>query len=202
MPIAYSPHGKSELRLLYFAESSVALDAHHDTFSFLLFSLSSVTNLEPLTIKYRWKSGDVVLGQVQPNHSDRAFASGWISSLINVTAEAKAEDAVLNLLKDREASAVKAAEDAEQRRKIAVEEKHSQELLIDVVSHELRGPYVLSLSTIDLNNQADSSASLEQCERHSSERRHESIFVPEYPSSPQETQIARQTTSRAGRETL
>ena len=111
----------------------------------------ALRTLEPLTIKYRWKSGDVVLGQVQPNHSEKKFASGWIASLINVTAESKAEESVLNLLKEREASAVKAAEEAENRRKIAVEEKHSQELLIDVVSHELRGPYVyflVSLSSV------------------------------------------------------
>lgn len=110
---------------------------------------STLKRLEPLTIKFRWKSGDVVLGQVQPNHTDRAFASGWIASLINVTAESKAEEAVLNLLKEREASAVKAAQDAEERRKVAVEEKHSQELLIDVVSHELRGPCVSSLFSKD-----------------------------------------------------
>ncbi|GAA6008908.1 hypothetical protein JCM11491_003831 [Sporobolomyces phaffii] len=112
---------------------------------------TAVKNLEPLTLKFRWKSGEVVLGQVQPNHSDRAFASGWIASLINVTAESKAEEAVLNLMKEREASAVKAAEEAEQRRKVAVEEKHSQELLIDVVSHELRGPVSAILQNADMS---------------------------------------------------
>ncbi|GAA5955090.1 hypothetical protein JCM3765_003192 [Sporobolomyces pararoseus] len=111
----------------------------------------AVKTLEPLTIKFRWKTGDVALGQVQPNHSDKAFASGWIASLINVTAEAKAEDAVFNLMKEREASAVKAAQDAEERRKIAVEEKHSQELLIDVVSHELRGPVSAILQNADMS---------------------------------------------------
>ncbi|GAA5893268.1 PAS domain-containing hybrid sensor histidine kinase/response regulator [Sporobolomyces salmoneus] len=111
----------------------------------------AVKNREPLTLKFRFSTGDVVLGQVQLNHSDRAFASGWIASLINVTAESKAEEAVLNLLKEREASAVKAAEDAEERRKVAVEEKHSQELLIDVVSHELRGPVSAILQNADMS---------------------------------------------------
>ncbi|GAA5937240.1 PAS domain-containing hybrid sensor histidine kinase/response regulator [Sporobolomyces koalae] len=106
---------------------------------------------QPLSIKFRWKSGEIVLGQVQPNHSKREYVSGFIGTLLNVTAESKAEDAVLNLLKEREASAVKAAEDAEKRRQVAVAEKHSQELLIDVVSHELRGPVSAILQNADMS---------------------------------------------------
>ncbi|GAA6063949.1 hypothetical protein JCM10212_004904, partial [Sporobolomyces blumeae] len=111
----------------------------------------AIKSREPLTIKFRWQSSEVVLGSLQPNHPDKARASGWIASLINVTAESRAEDEILNLLKEREASAVKAAEDAEQRRKIAVEEKQSQELLIDVVSHELRGPVSAILQNADMS---------------------------------------------------
>lgn len=42
--------------------------------------------------------------------------------------------------KEREARAKREAEEAEQRRRVAVEEKRQQELLIDVTSHEIRNP--------------------------------------------------------------
>lgn len=47
---------------------------------------------------------------------------------------------MLNLLKERESRAKAEAEQAEERRKVAVEEKRQQELLIDVTSHEIRNP--------------------------------------------------------------
>lgn len=58
----------------------------------------------------------------------------------SVTAQARAEEAILNVSKEREARAKAEAEEAEERRKVAVEEKRQQELLIDVTSHEIRNP--------------------------------------------------------------
>ena len=58
----------------------------------------------------------------------------------SVTAQARAEEAMLNLAKEREARAKAEAEVAEELRRVAVEEKKQQELLIDVTSHEIRNP--------------------------------------------------------------
>ncbi|CEQ40499.1 SPOSA6832_02119, partial [Sporobolomyces salmonicolor] len=100
----------------------------------------ALSTLEPMAIQFRWDFGDVCLIQVQPNHSNPKEATGWIGSITNVTAQARAEEAVLNLLKEREASAKQDALDADERRQVAVEEKRQQELLIDVTSHEIRNP--------------------------------------------------------------
>jgi signal transduction histidine kinase len=59
---------------------------------------------------------------------------------LSITNQAKAEEAILNLSKEREARANAEASAAEERRKEAVEEKRQQELLIDVTSHEIRNP--------------------------------------------------------------
>lgn len=58
----------------------------------------------------------------------------------SITAQARAEEAILNLSKEREAMAKAEATESEERRKVAVEEKRQQELLIDVTSHEIRNP--------------------------------------------------------------
>ncbi|GAA5888315.1 hypothetical protein JCM5296_003285 [Sporobolomyces johnsonii] len=109
----------------------------------------ALSTLEPMTIQFRWDFGDVCLIQVQPNHSNPKEATGWIGSITNVTAQARAEEAVLNLLKEREASAKQDAVDADERRQIAVEEKRQQELLIDVTSHEIRNPISAILQNSD-----------------------------------------------------
>ncbi|GAA6018410.1 hypothetical protein JCM10207_000884 [Rhodosporidiobolus poonsookiae] len=103
----------------------------------------------PLTIRFRWAWGEVCLVQCNLNHDDPSEATGWIGSVTNVTAQAKAEEAVLNLSKEREARAKKEAEEAEERRKVAVEEKRQQELLIDVTSHEIRNPISAILQNSD-----------------------------------------------------
>ncbi|KAL8291742.1 hypothetical protein RQP46_002000 [Phenoliferia psychrophenolica] len=51
--------------------------------------------MTPCNIQYRWTNGETVLVQAQPNHSDPAKATGWIGSVIDVTAQAKAEQEVL-----------------------------------------------------------------------------------------------------------
>ncbi|BGP14900.1 hypothetical protein JCM10213v2_002855 [Rhodosporidiobolus nylandii] len=102
-----------------------------------------------LSIQYRWRHGDVVLVQVQPIYAEADKVTGWIGSVTNVTAQAEAEQKVLNLLKEREARAKKEAEEAEERRKVAVAEKKQQELLIDVTSHEIRNPISAILQNSD-----------------------------------------------------
>ncbi|GAA5861804.1 hypothetical protein JCM8547_008558 [Rhodosporidiobolus lusitaniae] len=105
--------------------------------------------LEPLQVQYRWYNGDVCLVQAKPNHPDPEEVTGWIASVTDVTAQAKAEEAMLNLSKEREARAKHEAAEAEERRKIAVEEKRQQELLIDVTSHEIRNPISAILQNAD-----------------------------------------------------
>ncbi|GAA5834272.1 hypothetical protein JCM11251_000589 [Rhodosporidiobolus azoricus] len=109
----------------------------------------AIKHRQPLSMQFRWKHGEVCLVQVQPNHKDPGKVTGWIGSLTNITAEAHAEEAVLNLSKEREARAKQDAADAEERRKIAVEEKKQQELLIDVTSHEIRNPISAILQNSD-----------------------------------------------------
>ncbi|GAA6018404.1 hypothetical protein JCM10207_000881 [Rhodosporidiobolus poonsookiae] len=106
-------------------------------------------NRTPLSIQFRWAWDEVCLVQCNLNHDDPDKATGWIGSVTNVTSQAKAEEAVLNLSKEREARAKKEAEEAEERRKIAVEEKRQQELLIDVTSHEIRNPISAILQNSD-----------------------------------------------------
>ncbi|BGP46989.1 hypothetical protein JCM10450v2_002841 [Rhodotorula kratochvilovae] len=105
---------------------------------------------DPLAIQFRWKHGSVSLVQVSPNHPEKEKATGWVGSVTDTTAQSRAEEAMLNLSKEREARAKGEAEEAERRRKAAVEEKHQQELLIDVTSHEIRNPISAILQNADL----------------------------------------------------
>ncbi|GAA6050047.1 hypothetical protein JCM3770_001931 [Rhodotorula araucariae] len=105
---------------------------------------------EPLAIQFRWKHGSVSLVQVSPNHPEKSKATGWVGSVTDTTAQARAEEAMLKLSKEREALAKAEAEEAEQRRKTAVDEKQQQELLIDVTSHEIRNPISAILQNADL----------------------------------------------------
>lgn len=57
-----------------------------------------------------------------------------------MTAQARAEEELLKLSKEREDRAKRDVEEAEERTRVAVEEKRQQELLIDVTSHEIRNP--------------------------------------------------------------
>ncbi|GAA5908040.1 hypothetical protein JCM6882_000208 [Rhodosporidiobolus microsporus] len=109
----------------------------------------ALKNREALTIRFRWHDGDVCLVQAVLNNKNKDEATGWIGSVTNVTAQAQAEQAVLNLSKEREARAKSEAREAEERRKIAVEEKRQQELLIDVTSHEIRNPISAILQNSD-----------------------------------------------------
>ena len=58
----------------------------------------------------------------------------------SVTAQARAEEELLKLSKEREERAKRDVEEAQERTRIAIEEKRQQELLIDVTSHEIRNP--------------------------------------------------------------
>ncbi|GAA6029570.1 hypothetical protein JCM8097_000943 [Rhodosporidiobolus ruineniae] len=109
----------------------------------------TIARREPLTAQFRWKHGEVCLVQVQPNSMDKEKVTGWIGSVTNITLQARAEEAVLNLSKEREARAKQEAKEAEERRKVAVEEKRQQELLIDVTSHEIRNPISAILQNSD-----------------------------------------------------
>ncbi|BGP30997.1 hypothetical protein JCM10296v2_002761 [Rhodotorula toruloides] len=104
---------------------------------------------EPFTARFRWKWGDYCLVQAVLNNANKEDATGWIASVTNVTAQARAEEAILNVSKEREARAKAEAEEAEERRKVAVEEKRQQELLIDVTSHEIRNPISAILQNSD-----------------------------------------------------
>ncbi|BGP00731.1 Two-component-like hybrid sensor histidine kinase 2 [Rhodotorula toruloides ATCC 204091] len=104
---------------------------------------------EPFTARFRWKWGDYCLVQAVLNNANKQHATGWIASVTNVTAQARAEEAILNVSKEREARAKAEAEEAEERRKVAVEEKRQQELLIDVTSHEIRNPISAILQNSD-----------------------------------------------------
>ncbi|CDR49093.1 hypothetical protein NBRC10512_002638 [Rhodotorula toruloides] len=104
---------------------------------------------DSLSIQFKFKNGRVCLTQITPNHREKDKATGWIGSTTDVTAQARAEEAILNVSKEREARAKKEAEEAEQRRRIAVEEKRQQELLIDVTSHEIRNPISAILQNSD-----------------------------------------------------
>ncbi|BGP46992.1 hypothetical protein JCM10450v2_002844 [Rhodotorula kratochvilovae] len=109
----------------------------------------SLATLEPFQAQFRWRFGDVCLVQTVPNSRDRNVATGWIGSVTNVTAQARAEEDLLQLSKEREERAEQYAREAEERRKIAVEEKKQQELLIDVTSHEIRNPISAILQNAD-----------------------------------------------------
>ncbi|GAA5988813.1 hypothetical protein JCM11641_004861 [Rhodosporidiobolus odoratus] len=104
---------------------------------------------EALTIRFRWKDGSVCLVQAVLNNPNKEEATGWIASVTDVTAQARAEEAVLQVSKEREFRAKREADEAEQRRKVAVEEKRQQELLIDVTSHEIRNPISAILQNSD-----------------------------------------------------
>ncbi|KAJ8294408.1 Hybrid signal transduction histidine kinase K [Rhodotorula toruloides] len=104
---------------------------------------------EPFTARFRWKWGDYCLVQAVLNNANKEEATEWIASVTNVTAQARAEEAILNVSKEREARAKAEAEEAEERRKVAVEEKRQQELLIDVTSHEIRNPISAILQNSD-----------------------------------------------------
>ncbi|BGP23674.1 histidine kinase [Rhodotorula toruloides] len=104
---------------------------------------------ENLMMQFRWQTGRVSLVQVVLNHREKEQATGWIGSIIDITAQARAEEAILNLSKEREAMAKAEANESEERRKVAVEEKRQQELLIDVTSHEIRNPISAILQNSD-----------------------------------------------------
>ncbi|PRQ77320.1 hypothetical protein AAT19DRAFT_8388 [Rhodotorula toruloides] len=109
----------------------------------------ALANRENLTLQFRWETGRVSLVQVVLNHREKEKATGWIGSVIDITAQARAEEAILNLSKEREAMAKAEATESEERRKVAVEEKRQQELLIDVTSHEIRNPISAILQNSD-----------------------------------------------------
>ncbi|GAA5988801.1 hypothetical protein JCM11641_004857 [Rhodosporidiobolus odoratus] len=100
---------------------------------------------ESLVIQFRWANGHAVLVQVKPNNSNSDELTGWIG----ITAQRRAEEAVLQVAKEREGQAKREAEMAEESRKAAVEEKKQQELLIDVTSHEIRNPISAILQNSD-----------------------------------------------------
>ncbi|KPV77318.1 uncharacterized protein RHOBADRAFT_51196 [Rhodotorula graminis WP1] len=109
----------------------------------------SLDTREPFQARFRWKFGDVCLVQAVLNNRDAASATGWIGSVTDVTAQARSEEKLLALSKEREERAEHYAREAEERRKIAVEEKKQQELLIDVTSHEIRNPISAILQNAD-----------------------------------------------------
>ncbi|KAM0749615.1 hypothetical protein T439DRAFT_326495 [Meredithblackwellia eburnea MCA 4105] len=104
----------------------------------------------PFNTQFRWVNEDSALMQAQPNNPDHKKATGWIGSLTDVTAQSKAEQAILAVSQEREVLAHKAAQDAEARRQVAVEEKRQQELLVDTTSHELRNPISAILGNAQL----------------------------------------------------
>ncbi|GAA6029574.1 hypothetical protein JCM8097_000945 [Rhodosporidiobolus ruineniae] len=138
---------------------------HPDDHDWVLAEWSEALKLrQPYTVRFRWKYGDVCLVQAVPNSSNPDEATGWIGSVTNVTAQAQAEEAVLNLSKEREARANREAQEAEERRKIAVEEKRQQELLIDVTSHEIRNPISAILQNSDFTRSSLQSLRRTLCE--------------------------------------
>jgi signal transduction histidine kinase len=114
----------------------------------------AVKKREALNIRFQWQNGGYCLVQVRP------IDGGWVGSVTksvplfpclplplltvffsrSVTAQAEAEETLLDLSREREERAKKEAEEAQEKTKAAVEEKQQQELLIDVTSHEIRNP--------------------------------------------------------------
>ncbi|GJN89908.1 hypothetical protein Rhopal_002897-T1 [Rhodotorula paludigena] len=108
-----------------------------------------LATLDPFQARFRWKYGGVCLAQARPNASNPQEASGWLASVTNVTAQTRAEEELLRISREREEAAQRYADEAEERRKVAVEEKRQQELLIDVTSHEIRNPISAILQNAD-----------------------------------------------------
>lgn len=120
----------------------------------------SLETLEPFSARFRWKYGDTCLTQAVPNNTEKSKVTGWIASVTkyvtatrrllraqvadarttSMTAQARAEEELVKLSKEREERAKRDVEEAEERTRIAIEEKRQQELLIDVTSHEIRNP--------------------------------------------------------------
>ncbi|ORY53382.1 hypothetical protein BCR35DRAFT_310513 [Leucosporidium creatinivorum] len=120
----------------------------------------ALKTLTPLEVTIRWIYDEISLVQAAPNHPDPAKATGWIGSVTNVTAQKRAEQALLSVSQDREADARKAAEEAEAQKEVVIEEKRQQELFLDVASHEIRNP----ISAI-LNNSEFTRSSLEELKK-------------------------------------
>ncbi|KAI5476809.1 histidine kinase [Pseudohyphozyma bogoriensis] len=97
----------------------------------------------PINLRFRWKSGEYALASAVPNHDDKSKVTSWIGNVTNISEEVNEQMALLSLSKETESMLRKEAEESESRRVEAVEQKKQQELLIDVVSHEVPSPSFL-----------------------------------------------------------
>ncbi|GAA5868815.1 hypothetical protein JCM3774_003906 [Rhodotorula dairenensis] len=127
----------------------------------------SLETLQPFSARFRWKYGDTCLTEAVPNNSDPSKVTGWIASVTNVTAQTRAEEELIKLSKEREERAKRDVEEAQERTRIAIEEKRQQELLIDVTSHEIRNPISAVLQNAEVTRTSLQSirATLEQLKK-------------------------------------
>lgn len=80
-----------------------------------------------------------------PDPSRSRQTTGWMGSIIDVTAQKRGEQALLSLSQEREANARQAAEEAEARRQEVVEEKRQQGVG-DVVSEAFQASGLTELA--------------------------------------------------------
>ncbi|EIN09171.1 hypothetical protein PUNSTDRAFT_126249 [Punctularia strigosozonata HHB-11173 SS5] len=96
---------------------------------------TAYTKRESASVEFRFSSGTWFLAHIQP-----LMDGGCLATITDINAQRLYETSELLRSQEREASARKRAEEAEQQRQEADDRRRGQELLIDVTSHELRQP--------------------------------------------------------------
>ncbi|GJJ11735.1 hypothetical protein Clacol_005973 [Clathrus columnatus] len=117
-----------------------------------------------LTIIIGWLNGVWTKGQVVPLGAEHNEWAGILFTITDISDQRLYEAAQLLHAQEREATARKRAEEAEESRREADERRRAQELLIDVTSHELRQPVsaILNCSTLVKENLSQMRERLQQ----------------------------------------
>jgi PAS domain-containing protein len=92
----------------------------------------------PLRSQHRLKNGKTVLAQSVRTIDRKDGSVVWVGSVTDITAQVESEAQVAKLSEERVQVSQRHAQEAEERRKVAVQQRENTECLVDMVSHETR----------------------------------------------------------------
>lgn len=94
--------------------------------------------MQPLKTRHRLSNGKTVMAHSVPTWDEKLKDYIWIGSITEITAQVASEAEVARLSEEKIAGSKREAAKAEERRKIADEQRNHTEYLVDMVSHETR----------------------------------------------------------------
>lgn len=95
-------------------------------------------SLQPLRSQHRLTNGKTVFAQSVPTISQEDGSFVWVGSITDVTQQVESDAKIAHMKEEKIEESMRHADEAEERRRIAVEQRDHIEYLVDMVSHETR----------------------------------------------------------------